>query len=141
MKRKLLPLLAGAIALSFTTAPSIVQAQLRQSQPGQIQKQRKFAGVELTESQRTQLLEIHRNTRSQIEAVLTSEQKRQLESGKESGNKGRTAFADMNLSSEQKARIQSIMRTAKTRTDDILTPEQRQQVQRNMEQRRQERQN
>lgn len=140
MKYKLLPLLAGAIAL-ITTTPYIAQAQLGQSQPGQIQKQRKFAGVALTETQRSQLKEIHRNARSQIEAVLTSEQRRQLESGRETSDKGRTAFADMNLSSEQKARIQSIMRSAISRTDAILTPEQREQVQRNMEQRRQERQN
>jgi len=140
MKHKLLPLLAGAIALIITT-PSIAQAQLGQSPTGQIQKQRKFAGVELTETQKTQLNEIHRNARSQIEKVLTSEQRRQLESGRETSNKGRTAFADMNLSQTQKARIQSIMRSAKTRTDAILTPEQREQVQRNMEQRRQERQN
>lgn len=139
MKRTLLPLLTGAIALSFTTAPSI--AQFRQSQPGQIQNQNKFAGVELTETQRRQLKEIHRNTRSQIEDVLTSQQRRQLESSRDGGNQGRTAFGQMNLSSEQRSQIQSIMSSARNRTDAILTPEQREQVQRNMEQRRQERQN
>jgi periplasmic protein CpxP/Spy len=141
MKHQLLSLLTGAITLSFTAIPSLAQVPLVQSQPEQIQKQRKFAGVELTEIQRTQLNEIHRNARSQLEEVLTSEQRRQLESSRESGNQGRTAFTDMNLSLEQKEQIQSIMRSTKTRTDAILTPEQRQQVQRNMEQRRQERQN
>ncbi len=139
MKRTLLPLIVGAIALSFTTAPSI--AQFRQSQSGQIQNQKKFAGVELTETQRRQLREIHRNTRSQIEDVLTSEQRRQLESSRDGSNQGRTAFGQMNLSSEQRSQIQSIMRSAKNRTDSILTPEQREQVQKNMEQKRQERQN
>lgn len=141
MNRKLLGLLAGAITFSFAIAPSVAQAQLGQSPPGQIQKQRKFAGVEITETQRTQIKEIHHNAQSQIEGILTSEQRRQLEASREGGQKGRTAFADMNLSLEQKSRIQSIMRSAKTRTDAILTPEQRQQVQRNMEPRRQQRQN
>lgn len=139
MKHTILPLLAGAIALSFTIAPSM--AQFRQSQPEEIQNQSRFAGVELTETQRRQLREIYSNTRSEIEDVLTSEQRRQLESSRDDGNKGRDAFGQMNLSSEQRSQIQSIMRSAKNRTDEILTPEQREQVQRNMEQRRQERQN
>lgn len=139
VKNSILPLLAGAIALSFTTTPSM--AQFRQSQPDQIQNQSRFAGVELTETQRRQLREIHSNTRSEIEDVLTSEQRRQLESSRDDGNKGRTAYGQMNLSSEQRSQIQSIMRSARNRTDAILTPEQREQVQRNMEQRRQERQN
>lgn len=140
MKNKFSILLAGTIALSFTVMPSIAQDRFERSQLGQAQTQRKFEGVELTETQRTQLREIHRNTRSQIESVLTSEQRRQLEASREEGNKRQGAFAEMNLSSEQKSQIRSIMRSAKNRTDDILTPAQRQEVQRNREQKRQARQ-
>ncbi len=72
MKLNLLPLLTGVIAFTLITAPTIVQAQ-----SGETQTQCKLAEVELSETQRTQFKEIRRNTRSQIEAVLTPEQKRQ----------------------------------------------------------------
>ena len=103
MKLNLLPLFTGAIALTLVTAPTIVQAQ-----SGETQTQRKLASVELTETQRTQLKEIRRNTRSQIEAVLTTEQKRQLESSRKGDRQQRTAFAAMNLLPQQQTQIKSI---------------------------------
>ena len=136
MKLNLLPLLTGAVALTLVTAPTIVQAQ-----SGETQTQRKLTSVELTETQRTQLKEIRRNTRSQIEAILTTEQKRQLESSRKGDRQQRTAFAAMNFSPQQQTQIKSIMRSAKTRTDAIFTAEQRQQIKRNMEQKRQQQQN
>ncbi len=141
MKLKLLPLLAGAIAVTFATAPSIVQAQLGQAQPGEMQRQRRFAGVELTDTQRSQLIEIRSNTLSQIEAVLTPEQKRQLKASREGDKKQQNAFANINLSQTQKSQIQSIMRSSKNRSDAIFSPAQKQQIQRNVEQMKQQRQN
>ncbi len=135
MKLNLLPLLTGAIAFTLITAPTIVQAQL-----GETQTQCKLAEVELSETQRTQLKEIRRNTRFQIEAVLTLEQKRQLESSQNGHKQQRTAFATMNFSPQQQTQIESIMR-AKTRNNAIFTAEQKQQIKRNMEQRRQQQQN
>ncbi|MBW4663713.1 MAG: hypothetical protein KME01_05840 [Chroococcus sp. CMT-3BRIN-NPC107] len=142
MKFKLLPqLLAGAMAATLVTAPSVVQAQLGQSRSGETQNQAKFAGVELTETQRNQLMEIRRNTVSQIETVLTSEQKRQLRASREGGKKQQNVFADINLSQTQKSQIQSIMRSSKNRADAIFTPKQKQQIQRNVKQMKQQRQN
>ena len=130
MKLNLLPLFTGAIALTLITTPTIVQAQ-----SGETQTQRKLAEVELSETQRTQLKEIRRNTLSQIEAVLTSEQKRQLEFSQNGQKQQRTA---MNLSPQQQTQIESIMRSAKTLTNAIFTAEQKQQIKRNMKQRRQQ---
>lgn len=142
MKLKLLPqLLAGAIAVTLVTAPSIVQAQLGQSRLGESQNQARLAGVELTDTQRNQLTEIRRNTLSQIESVLTPEQKRQLRASRAGGEKQQNVFADINLSQAQKSQIQSIMRSSKNRADAIFTPKQKQQIQRNVEQMRQQRQN
>lgn len=141
MQLKLIPLLAATIALSVSTiVPLTAQAQPnQQGQPGQVQPERKFRGIALTEQQKAQIQTIRQNTRSQIEGVLTAEQRKQFQAAISIGQKRRSAFADMNLSEQQKNQIREIMRSAKTQAEAILTPEQKQQMQTIREQRRQQR--
>lgn len=141
MQLKLIPLLAGTIALSVSTiVPLTAQAQPnQQGQLRQEQPERQYRGIELTEQQKAQIQTIRQNTRSQIEGVLTAEQRKQFQAALSSGQKRRSAFADMNLSEQQKNQIREIMRSAKTQAEAILTPAQKQQMQTIREQRRQQR--
>lgn len=142
MQLKLIPLLAGAIALTVsTTVPVTAQAQpTQQRQPGQAQKG-PYKGIELTEQQKAQMQTIRQNTRTQIEGILTPEQRAQFQAAIGSGQKRRSAYADMNLSEQQQSQIREIMQSAKTQTEAVLTPAQRQQLQTIREQKQQQRQN
>jgi Spy/CpxP family protein refolding chaperone len=164
MKFKSLSLIAGAVALTLTTTSFAVKAQKASASPlllAQAQEQaprqgKKGAWAELglTEAQQTRLREIRRNTRTQIEGVLTQEQKDQLRTAAQARRAQRQAgqpgqrlgrggkgFGNLNLTEDQKNRIQAIKESAKQQMDAVLTPEQRakiQQFRQNWQQRRQQ---
>ncbi len=136
-------MLAGAIALTVA-APLVVTAQSNQPNqpvPGQqTPKRGRFRGIELTPQQQEQFAQLRRDTRAQMQNVLTPEQQQQFKAAMQNGQNRRTAFAAMNLSEQQKTQLQAIMQSAKSRSEAILTPEQRQQIQQKAKQWRQQRQ-
>jgi periplasmic protein CpxP/Spy len=152
-KIKPLSLLAGAIALSLSFAsalPAFSQSTGKPPAPpeqpteqNRMPRHRNF--LNLTADQQAQMEQIHQDTRSQIDNILTAEQKAQLEAARENGgaprrgeNRGMPGrgFDSLNLTDEQRSQIESVRSAAKEKMDAILTPEQRQQ----MEQHRQEHQ-
>lgn len=117
---KVMPILAGMLAISVVTTPLAVKAG------GNYQGK---TGLELTQQQRTQMEQIHRNTRSQMEAILTPEQKQSFQAALEQRRGMRAAIAAMNLSPQQQTQLRNIMQSARTQKDAILTSEQKQQLQ------------
>ncbi len=117
--------------------------------------------LNLTEEQQAQIEQIHQNTRSQIDAILTEEQKAQLQRDRENrgprddngprdgnGPRGgdkdqgmppRPPFDSLNLTDAQRSQIETIMRSAKEQMDAVLTPEQLQKLQEHEQQRQQRR--
>jgi Spy/CpxP family protein refolding chaperone len=77
----------------------------------------------LTETQKTQIKQIKANSRQQLEAVLTPEQKQQWQAAKAQTPRQKP---NLNLSEAQKASIKTIREQSKSQIDAILTPEQRQ---------------
>ncbi|WP_066381416.1 MULTISPECIES: Spy/CpxP family protein refolding chaperone [unclassified Anabaena] len=168
MQLKSLSLFAGAIALTLTATvtPLAVQAQTPSSAPFRIaQAQRKgpWQSLGLTEAQKTRIQAIHRNTRAQIEAVFTPEQKAKIEAARqqrqarrsqrqqgdfppppEAGERLGKKFAQLNMTDAQKARIRAIREDAKQQVQAVLTPEQQTKLEEfkaNRRQRWQQRQN
>jgi Spy/CpxP family protein refolding chaperone len=159
MKLKPLSLLAGAIALTVTAIPFAAQAQMRSSSPLQLAQMPKnergqkggWQGLNLTDAQKAEMQTIKSNTRAQIEAILTPEQKATLQAAKEArqgqrqagqGQRGKKGWANLNLSEEQKTQMREIQEASKEQMLAVLTPEQRQQMQemrQNMRSRRQQR--
>ena len=155
MKLKLLSVLAGAIALTVTAIPFAVQAQMRSSSPLQVAQAAQAGGkkgawgmqrLNLTEAQKAQMQTIKTNTRSQMEAILTPEQKATLAAAKEArqgqGRRGKKGWANLNLTEQQKTQMRQIRETSKEQMLAVLTPAQRQQMQEmreNMKSRRQQR--
>jgi len=153
---KPLSLLAGAIALSvsFTALPAFSQSAPKPPSPtdqpteqNRMPRHRNF--LNLTSDQQAQMQEIHENERSQIDNILTVEQKTQLETARENqgarrrgenrGMPGRR-FDSLNLTEEQRSQIESVRSAAREQMDAILTPEQRQQMEQNRQQRQERRQ-
>ncbi|MBD2194770.1 MULTISPECIES: Spy/CpxP family protein refolding chaperone [Calothrix] len=164
MKAQKLSLIAGAIALTLTAIPFTAQAQraggshFKVSQATNQQTPRKggWDQLGLTDTQKTQIQAIKRDTRNQIEQIvlsrvnLTQEQRDKLNELKaqrdqnqqaprqrgERGKKG--AFAALNLTEEQKTQLKQVMQSAEVRQimessqqkiQALLTPEQRQKMQ------------
>ena len=151
MKIKLMPLLAGAIALSAVATPFIVKAQAEtpnQSAPTQTtpQRQGRWNKLNLSDQQKEQMRQIHKDVRSQIEAVLTPQQLEQLKTARQNRQAGqapqgrRSVMASLNLSDEQKAKIKDIKQAQKRRFEAVLTANQKQQLEQMRQQRKQQRQ-
>jgi Spy/CpxP family protein refolding chaperone len=163
MKLKTLSLIAGTLALTLIATPFAVQAEQNSSspQPGkEWQKKGPFQSLNLTPEQKAKMKEIGRNTRAQIDAVLTTEQKTQLKAamaerkaqhqaqrqqGQEQRQQGRgkkgDIFASLNLTQAQKDQIKQIKESSKQQMQAVLTPEQQaqmKQIRENMRSRRQQ---
>ena len=164
MKIKLMPMLAGAIALGVVATPFAVKAQAHHSgQPLLAQAQRqehqgKWAKLNLSDAQKEQMRQIKKDTHDQIQAILTQEQQDKLKTlrqnrrgqnrqGQNQQGQNRQArrnvMAELNLTDDQKAKIKQIMEQQKARMQAVLTAEQQQQLQQmrqNWQQQRQQRQ-
>ncbi|WP_138500782.1 Spy/CpxP family protein refolding chaperone [Nostoc sp. PA-18-2419] len=160
MKLKTLSLIAGAIALSLTTTSFAVVAQTASPSPlllAQTPQKPKgpWAELGLTDTQKSQIQAIRRDSRTKFEAVLTPEQKAKLEAAKQArqaerqaGQRqpgqhrgGRKNFADLNLTEAQKTQMRQIRESEKQQIQAVLTPEQQQKLEQfhqNFKQRRQQ---
>lgn len=154
MKLKKLSLLAGTLALTLIATPFAVQAQSNPPlpQPGQELPERgPFKHLNLTSEQKAKMKEIQTNTRAQIDAILTTEQKNQLKTamekrkaqrqqgpqGQEQRREGRgkkgDIFASLNLTETQKKQIKQIKESSKQQINAVLTPQQQAQMQQRRE--------
>ncbi len=153
MNVKRLLFLPGALAIALSVAaPMLPVAAQTKTPPTAGQSQKRGVNLNLTEAQKAQLKQIREATRSQLEAILTPEQKAQLETAKQQrqqsqpgqqgqrGQKPRGMWAALNLTADQKTRIKAIRQDAKQKMDAVLTAEQRQQLEQRRQQRLQKRQ-
>jgi len=157
MKIKLMPLLAGVISLSVVATPFLVKAQANGSnQPVPTQSNKDHHGgkwdkLNLSDTQKASLKKIHDETRTQMQAVLTTEQQAQLKTLMEARKQERSQrqnqgqkpeagqahqghgknnlWASLNLTDAQKAKIKSIKEAQKSRMQAVFTPQQQQQMQ------------
>jgi Spy/CpxP family protein refolding chaperone len=124
MKFKLSALIAGIAAIAITAAPTVVQAEPNNSRMN-------GAELNLTTEQKAQLQQIGQETRSQMESVLTPQQREQLKANASqaprTGNR-QAATAQLNLSDEQISKIQQIRKSSEERMQAVLTPEQLQKI-------------
>jgi periplasmic protein CpxP/Spy len=158
-KLRLLPLMAGVIALSVSigsATPAFSQATnpTPPSEAGRHMRRHNF--LNLTAEQQAQMEQIHQNTRSQIDAILTEEQRAQLQSERENrtprtgefrrmppdgnGQMLPPPFASLNLTEEQRSQIEAVMRSSREQMDAVLTEEQRQQLEQHRQEHQQRRQ-
>ncbi|KAB8314695.1 hypothetical protein SD81_037225 [Tolypothrix campylonemoides VB511288] len=120
MKFKLSALIAAIAAIAITAAPAVVQAEPNNSRMGRVE-------LNLTAEQKAQLQQIGQETRSQIESLLTPQQREQLRANASqaarTGNR-QAPTAQLNLSDEQISKIQEIRKSSEERIQGVLTAEQ-----------------
>lgn len=144
MKLKNVSLIVGAIALSLTATIPAVNAQTTSSslvaqappQKGQFEQR-----LGLTDTQKSQIASIRRNTRAEMEKILTAEQREQIQTAMQNRQRGgKRAFSSLNLTEEQKTRMREIKQSEKQQIEALLTDEQKQQWQKIREEKRARRQ-
>ncbi len=93
-------------------------------------------GLTLTPEQTAKIRQIRRESRAQIQSLLTPEQQEQFAGGRKQGSLSpgqeateRKGLRDLNLSPEQRAQIRQIQRSSREQIQALLTPEQQQQYQ------------
>ncbi|MFN6180782.1 MAG: Spy/CpxP family protein refolding chaperone [Dolichospermum sp.] len=146
MKLKILSLLAGTLSLTLITTPLTVQAQDNPPlpQPDQeLQARGPFKHLNLNSEQKAKMKEIHTNTRAQIDAILTPEQKNQLKTAMEKRKAERqqrqrqhqerrekkgNIFQSLNLTDKQKDQIKQIHESERQKMQAVLTPQQQAQM-------------
>ncbi|MEB3180449.1 MAG: P pilus assembly/Cpx signaling pathway, periplasmic inhibitor/zinc-resistance associated protein [Nostocaceae cyanobacterium] len=137
MKRQWMPILAAVITVGLSATPMLVQAQDTTTPPARGEfKERMAERLNLTQAQKDQLKQIRENTRSQIDTVLTEEQRQKLQAAKQAGGRRRGVWASLNLTQEQKDQIKAIRQSAKEQMKNVLTAEQQAQLEQMMKNRR-----
>lgn len=139
MKLKLIPGLVrglasfGAIAAMSTAAivmtPVVVKAQSPTDSISAItQLFPILSGVELTAQQKIQMAELATDTQSQLEQIVTPEQRDKFRAALSSGKGFGEAFAAMSITPDQQSKVQSLMLSTRTKLVSTFTPEQRQKI-------------
>ncbi|TAF12265.1 MAG: P pilus assembly/Cpx signaling pathway, periplasmic inhibitor/zinc-resistance associated protein [Nostocales cyanobacterium] len=142
MNRKTLSFIAAAFALTLTATPFVAQAQQTDPsrQPGkEFAEKGPWKKLGLTDAQKARMQEIRRNTRAEMDKVLTPAQKDQLKAamqerrGQRSAGEGqgqwkKDIFASLNLTEAQKTRMGEIKQSSKQQMEAVLTPAQREQM-------------
>jgi Spy/CpxP family protein refolding chaperone len=172
MKRNLMTVLSGAVLLTAAATPFVLKSV--QAQPGQGQQllaqlqlpqgqglgqrlgqgqglgqgpQGILANLNLTSDQQARMRELQKDTRKQIEAVLTPTQREQYRTALQNRMRGlrdsntnlnsssmprggqQNMLTSLNLSQSQKSQIAQIMQLSRRQMDNILTDSQRAQLQ------------
>ncbi|MEM9541621.1 MAG: P pilus assembly/Cpx signaling pathway, periplasmic inhibitor/zinc-resistance associated protein [Cyanobacteria bacterium P01_E01_bin.42] len=126
MKFKSILVLVGTIAsLSLATA---LPASAQRAEGGK--RPDLAAALGLSETQQTQLEELRAEMRSEMDDVLTAEQKAALENARSEGQRpGRGAMRSLNLTQAQRQQMRSLREDFQDDLEDILTDEQVQRLQ------------
>ncbi|MEB3294833.1 MAG: Spy/CpxP family protein refolding chaperone [Synechococcales bacterium] len=134
MKRQMIALAAGLALLVSPIATSMVSAQPMEGLPkaGLIPPKLE-AELKLTEAQKAQLQRLREKTKTQMDQILTADQKAMIEKAR-SERKLRSLKGQLNVTEAQKAEMKKVMQAAKQELDGILTPEQKQILQQKREQ-------
>ncbi|HEY9603089.1 MAG TPA: hypothetical protein V6C85_15855 [Allocoleopsis sp.] len=142
MKLKLIPGLVralgsfSAIAAMSTAAmvmtPVIVKAQSPSDAASSFSAVTQLfpilSGVELTAQQKIQLAELATDAQSQLEQIVTPDQRDKFRSTLASGKGFGEAFAAMNITPDQQSKVQNLMLSTRSKLVSTFTQEQRQKI-------------
>ncbi|WP_421654788.1 Spy/CpxP family protein refolding chaperone [Leptothermofonsia sp. ETS-13] len=127
MKLKFVSIVASGVFLLTPFAAATAWAQNNPANSLPI-----MTGVNLTPQQENQLSQIRNQARSQIQSILTLEQRNQFITALQKGQSFRAAIAAMNLSSSQQTQLRTVFQSARKQMGDVLTPQQKQQFMQNV---------
>ncbi len=131
MKLKKLSLLAGAIAVAFSITPLAANAQANSNAPQRVsQAKNQGPDLKLSQQQIGKITEIRSNTRTQIQNVLTPQQRQKIQTDLQAGKNPRQVFASIRFTQKQQQQLRDIMMGSQRLMEGVLTPKQKQTLER-----------
>ncbi|NJK59764.1 MAG: hypothetical protein HC918_05250 [Oscillatoriales cyanobacterium SM2_1_8] len=119
MKNHWLALALGSILTMGTAMPALAQPAVR-SAPVPGESRGKWAALNLSDAQREQLQQLRAKYRQQMQAILTPEQRAEMEAARAEGRRPNS----LNLSDAQKSQLQALRTQGREEMLAVLTPEQ-----------------
>ncbi|MEC4818527.1 MAG: hypothetical protein SAK29_35435 [Scytonema sp. PMC 1069.18] len=134
-KFKTIQLFTGVLSIFIISTPVVLRAQQLPNLPSPnvpVEWFPALAEVELSLQQKSQLEDIRKNTRSQVESILTLPQQNQFQTALLEGNSFFAAVKAMNLSPKQQRQLRKVMESTRSQVVSTLTLQQRQQILQNL---------
>ena len=134
MEFKKISLIITAITLSVATTPLVAKAQseieVPQVAPIQVAQiptevPPKYEKLNLTDNQKSQIIEVVQQGREEIQDILTPKQQQKFKRAIANGREKRKALRSLNLSNNQKRKLKAVMQSQKSEIESILTDEQK----------------
>ena len=127
MKLKKLSLLASAIAIAFSIIPLAANAQVNSNVSQKISQANRPSppDLKLSEPQIEKIKEIRSNTRTEIQNVLTDQQRQKIQSDLQAGKDARQVFASIQFTQQQQNQLRNIMEKSQQDMEKVLTPAQK----------------
>jgi periplasmic protein CpxP/Spy len=126
---KLLPLFAAAIILPSVAAIEVhAQQPVRPEHQGKQHRGKHFKKLNLTSEQQAKMKQMRAETRTEMEKILTAEQKGKLRAMKDNKGGMRQGWKELNLTPEQKTKIKALHESQQAKLKAMLTPEQQAQM-------------
>jgi periplasmic protein CpxP/Spy len=128
-------LAGGCVAGLLTITPFIAQANsagsLAQSAPAASADrplQQAFDRLNLTPAQQTQFSSLRRDTRTQMQSILSAAQRQQFLTSWQQGSSFRDSVAAMNLTDGQRQQMRELFQSTRAQARTLLTDSQRQEL-------------
>ncbi len=128
----LLGLSTGVVATMATPAQAQATRPMQRANRGD----RLAQELSLTPEQRERIRQIRESAKQQMQAILTPEQRAQLETARQQGQRPQR----LNLTEQQRQQMQQIRESTRQQVEAVLTPEQRARAEQLRQQRQQRRQ-
>ena len=116
--------IAAIAATTIAMTPVVAKAQI----PLLTELFPVLSGVELTTQQKIQLAELASNTQTQIEKIVTADQRNQFRTALGQGKGFGEAMEAMNVTPDQQRQIQGVFVSTRTQLISTFTPPQRQKI-------------
>ncbi len=116
----------GIVVFAIATTPLSIQAQPQNQDFPDFPA---LASIDLTPQQKNQLGQIGKDSRAQIESILTPEQRSRLKASLPQGSDlKKTSLSGMNLSPEQERKLKEVQQSTREKVQAVLTLEQKRQI-------------
>lgn len=116
--------IAAIAATTIVMTPVVVKAQV----PFLSELFPVLSGVDLTTQQKIQLADLASNTQTQIEKIVSPDQRNQFQTALKQGKGFDEALAAMNITPDQQRQIQGVLTSTRTQLISTFTPVQRQKI-------------
>ena len=124
-------LIAGLISFMVTATPITALAQPANPPAGFFPA---LENVTFSSDQQSQLTQLRQQTRSQLETIVSTEQRQQFRQSLSQGNGPWVAISALQLSPDQTGQVRQVFQSKRQQLARILTPAQRQQIMQNLRQ-------